>query len=129
MTQYVGLSKISVYDKLPDMGFFVKFIAKVILNGIAFYLASIYFPGFILAGGIWTLIIAALVFTIINTFIRPILRLITAPLVWVTFGLFNLVINMLILWMADRMLNELTITDLSTLFWVSIIIALANAFF
>ncbi len=111
------------------MGFLIKFIAKVVLNGVALYIATRYLSGFILTGGITTFIIGALVLTLLNVFVRPVLRIISAPLVWVTFGFFNLVINMVLLWAADKILTQLSIQDLTTLFWTSIIIALANAFF
>jgi putative membrane protein len=111
------------------MGFLVKFIAKIILNGIALYVAARYLDGFTLTGGFATLAIASLVLTVLNIFIRPILKLVTLPLVWLTFGLFNIVINMAILWVADQLLTQLTIADIPTLFWTSIIIALANIFF
>lgn len=109
--------------------FLAKFIAKIVLNSVALYVAALYFPGFILTGGFTTLIIAAIVLAILNTFLRPIIRLVTLPLIWITFGLFNIIINMVILWAADQFLIQLTITNLATLFWVSIVVALANTFF
>lgn len=92
------------------------------------YFAQKFFPGFILASGWDVLIIGALVLATLNIFVRPVLKIITTPLIWITLGLFNLVINMLILWMTDQILLQLTITDLKTLFLVSIITAIANIF-
>ena len=110
------------------MSFITRLVAKFILNGVALYVATIYFPAFTLSGGILSLLIGAAVLTCLNLILRPVLRLISAPLVWLTLGLFNIVINMFLLWLADRFLAELIIQDIPTLFWVSIIIALANAF-
>lgn len=117
-----------IYDILFHMGFFAKFAARIILNGIALYLAESYFPGFILAEGLEGLIAGALVLALLNTFLRPILRLASLPLRWLTFGLFNIVIYGIILWIADSFLTQITIADFSTLFWVTIIVAIANAF-
>lgn len=111
------------------MSFWIKFLAKTLLNALALYVVSLYFSGFVIGGGVQTIIIGGLLLAVLNSFLRPIIRLISAPIVWLTFGLFNLVINMFVLWLADRMLTELTIADLPTLFWASIILALANAFF
>ena len=61
-----------------------RFILKLVFNGIALYLAQKYFPGFVLQGGIQTLIIAALVLTLLHTFLRPVIKLITLPLIWLT---------------------------------------------
>ena len=111
------------------MNFIAKFIARLVLNGVALYVAARYLPGFVLADGLTTLAIAAVALALLNAFLRPILRLISLPIIWITFGLFNLVIHMLILWIADHFLVQLSIADLPTLFWASISIALANAFF
>lgn len=111
------------------MGFLLKFIARLILNGLALYAAGIYFPNFVITGGLETLLIGALVLAVLYAFLRPILRLIATPLVWLTFGLFNIVISVLILWSADQMLTQVAINDLTTLFWVSIIVAAANTVF
>lgn len=111
------------------MAFLTKFIARIVINAIVLYIAKVYFPGFILNGGMATLLVGALVLTILNIFVAPILRLVATPLLWLTFGLFGIVINILLLWFADQFLTQLTIVDVSTLFWVSIIVALANALF
>lgn len=110
------------------MGFIFKLVAKAVLNGAALYIAKTYLVGFTLTGGLETLALGAIVLTLLNAFIRPILRLISAPLVWITFGLFNFAINMAILWIADYLLIQLAIADLWTLFFASLIVAVANVF-
>lgn len=111
------------------MAFLTKFIAKIALNAIALWVAKTYFPSFVLSGGIETILAGALVLTLLNIFVAPVLRLVATPLLWLTFGVFGIVINILLLWFADQLLVQLAITNLSTLFWVSIIVALANYFF
>lgn len=111
------------------MNFVFKFIAKVILNGVALYALQFYFPGFVLTGGMESLALGALVISLLNTFIRPILHLVSLPFIWLTFGVFNIVIHVAILWFADKLLTQLTITDIPTLFWTSIILALVNVIF
>lgn len=110
------------------MGFLTKLIAKILLNGGALYVARIYVPGFLLAEGSYTLAFGGLVLALLNIFVRPLLRFIASPLVWITFGLFNIVIHVAILWIADTLLTQLTITSFSALFWAAIIIAIANIF-
>ena len=111
------------------MTFLIKFIARIAINAIVLYISKVYFPGFVLNAGLETLLAGALVLTILNIFVAPILRLVATPLLWLTFGIFGIVINILLLWFADKFLTQLTITDLSTLFWVSIMVAIANALF
>lgn len=112
-----------------EMGFISKLVAKIVLNGVALWAAGQYFEGFVLGGGFETLIVAALVITGLYVFIRPIVKLVATPLVWITFGLFTIVINVALLWVADYYLAELAISNLSTLFWVSIMLSVVNAFF
>lgn len=105
----------------------IRLIAKLVINGVVLYAATRYFPGFILEGGIETFAVGALLLTLLNVFLRPILTLLATPFIWLTFGLFNIVIHIAILWIADTLLASLVITNLSTLFWVSIIIAIINS--
>ncbi len=66
---------------------------RFIVNAIALYLIAKYVPGFNHDAGIWTAIIAAVIFGLVNAVIGPILRLITLPLTVVTLGLFSFVVN------------------------------------
>ena len=59
---------------------------------------------------------------LINFFIKPVLKMITLPLRILTFGLFSLVINMVMVWTVDILFPELVIQGIVPLFWLSIII-------
>ncbi|MDP3770174.1 MAG: phage holin family protein [Candidatus Sungbacteria bacterium] len=111
------------------MKFLSKLLAKIVLNALAFYIAATYVTkGFTLSGGIEGLMIAAAVLALLHTFIRPLLKIVTAPLVWITFGLFNIVINGSILWIADRYLTQISFGDFYSLIVTALIITVANAF-
>jgi putative membrane protein len=49
------------------------------------------------------LLMAALVLSILNAFVKPLLRLISLPFIILTFGFFLLVINALLLWLTDAL--------------------------
>lgn len=102
---------------------------KIVLNGLGLWTAKSYFSGFALSGGMEALAVGALVLTFLHATLKPFLKIIATPLIWITLGLFNIVINMLILWSADFLLDSLVISDLATLFWVSFIISIINSFF
>lgn len=57
-----------------------------------------------------------------NSFVKPILKIITLPLRILTFGLFGLIINMLIIWLIDIFFPELIISGLVPLFWLTLIV-------
>lgn len=111
------------------MKFLSKLLAHIVLNALAFYIASTYVvQGFTISGGIQGLMIAAAVLALLHTFVRPILKIVTAPLVWITFGLFSIIINGAILWAADHYLVQIAFDDLYSLIVTTLIITVANAF-
>jgi putative membrane protein len=59
---------------------------------------------------------------LINFFIKPVLKIITLPLRILTFGLFSLVINVLMVWIVDVLFPELVIQGIIPLFWTTVII-------
>lgn len=111
------------------MKFLLKFAVKIVLNAAVLYLLNMYLAGFTVAGDYVSLLIGGVVLAFISIVIRPVVRFITAPIVWLTLGLFNLVINVGLLYVADLILPQLEIHGAATLFIASIVIALANAFF
>jgi putative membrane protein len=68
------------------------------------------------------LLLVGFVLGLINFFIKPVLKMITLPLRILTFGLFSLVINMLIIWTVDILFPELIISGIIPLFWTTVII-------
>ena len=111
------------------MKFLSKLLAKVLLNALAFYISATYVvKGFTLSGGIEGLLIAAAVLALLHTFIRPLLKIVTAPLVWITFGLFSIIINASILWVADYYLVQISFGDFYSLIVTALIISVANVF-
>jgi putative membrane protein len=83
-------------------------ILRFIVNAIALYLIARYVPGFNHVS-LWTALIAALVFGLVNALIGPILWLITLPATILTFGLFSIVVNYLLfcitVWLAPNFHN------------------------
>lgn len=109
------------------MHFLARILGKLLVNAALLYGASLYFPGFTITGGVIAFLVAALVITLLNIFVRPIFRFITAPLVWLTLGLFLIVINIAVLWIADILLPMITFSDYYSLVVLSIIVGFANS--
>lgn len=68
-------------------------ILRLVVNAIAIAITASVVPGIAVRGGIGTYLILALIFGIVNALIKPIVKLLTCPLIIVTLGLFILVIN------------------------------------
>jgi putative membrane protein len=71
----------------------VNWFLRFLINAIVLYLIARYIPGFNHSVGIWTAVIAAVIFGLVNMFIGPVLRLLSAPLTWITHGAFSVVVN------------------------------------
>jgi putative membrane protein len=70
----------------------VHWIFRFLVTAAALYAIGMYVPGFAI-DGVVDAIIAAIVFGLINTFIGPVLKLISLPITILTIGLFSIVIN------------------------------------
>jgi putative membrane protein len=69
--------------------------------------------------------LAALI--ILNTFVKPILKLFTFPLNCLTFGLFSFVVNFIIVYFADKLVDSFEFTNWKYTFAFSILFALASS--
>lgn len=83
-----------------------KLLARWLINAIAIGIAVWLVDG-IEAGGLKTILVVAIIFGLVNALIRPILKVLTCPLVILTLGLFIFVINGLMLWLTSAIANSL----------------------
>ena len=83
-------------------------------------------PGVIWVKGWMPALFAALLLGIVNTVIRPILVFLTLPLTLVTFGLFLLVINGLMLWLVAALVKGFYVSGFWGAVFGSILISLVS---
>ncbi len=102
------------------------FIIQIIVNAFAIYLADSFIKGVEFSGDIWILLIAGLVLGILNFVLKPILKVISAPLIILTLGIFTIIINIFILWLLQIILPELSIVGFWAYIWVIIIVSVLN---
>lgn len=79
----------------------MKLIVRIIINAIALAVTVYFLQGFEISGGIGGLLVVAVVFGLVNAFIRPIVQLFSLPITCLTLGLFTLVINAAMLLLTD----------------------------
>ena len=82
-------------------------ILQTLINAAALWVAVLLVPNLDFTGEWWKLLLVAFIFGLINTFLRPILRIVTFPITIMTLGLFLLVINALLLMLTGAISNEL----------------------
>ena len=109
-------------------------------GALSIYLATLFVPGVsleIIPGqntffGIefteqWQLLlIVGGILGAMNLFIKPVLSILTLPLMILTLGLLPLIINMFIIWVLDILFLELIIIGLTPLFFTAIIALIIN---
>lgn len=78
-----------------------KFILRWAINAIALYLAILILPGIDLKSGLVSIIWLALIFGLVNALLRPLISVLTCPLIALTLGLFTLVINTFMFWLTS----------------------------
>ena len=104
-------------------------VIRFIINAIALYVADALVSGIVIEG--WqALAIMAVIFGLVNALARPVLKLITCPLIILTLGLFLLVINTAMLgisaWIAGQIGLDVTIDRFASAFWGALIIAIVS---
>ena len=90
----------------------VKLLVKWGLSAVALMFLAYLLPG-IVVKSFGSAILAAAVIALLNSIVRPILIVLTLPVTVVTLGLFLLVINALMFWLAGSMLSGFEVSS----FW------------
>ena len=101
-------------------------LLQIVLNGVALLIAAKLIPGIHYQGSLLYLLIAGLVLGLINLIVKPVVSVLSCPLILLTLGLFYLVINGFILWLADFFLEGLRIDGFIPAILGGLVIALFN---
>jgi putative membrane protein len=89
----------------------VNFALQTVINAVALWVAAWAIPGITFGEGstsqvVTTVVVVALIFGIVNALIKPVLKLVSLPLIILTLGLFVFIVNALMLqltsWLAGR---------------------------
>ena len=113
-----------------------NFLIRVVVNGLALWVAALVIPGVNLATGdsswtnkLLTVLFVALVFGVINAFVKPIVKLLSLPFIVLTLGLFTFIVNAFMLqiteWICEWLNLDFTITDF---FWDAVLAAVVITF-
>ena len=85
----------------------MRFLLRLIITACALWVAVRFVPGITWTGTPLGLLGVAVVFGLVNALVRPLLAMLTCPLVILTLGLFLLVLNALMLWLTAALSVEL----------------------
>jgi putative membrane protein len=104
----------------------VSFLARWAFNVVALFVAAWILSGVTYGDQWWTLLIAGIVFTLVNMFVKPILTILSIPFIIVTLGLFYFLLNILMLYVTDWIVPDF---EIETFWWgalAAIIVSVVN---
>jgi putative membrane protein len=102
------------------------FIIKVIVTGLAVFVADYFLDGVTISEDVKTIVIVALVLALLNTFVKPLLILLTIPVTIITLGFFLLVINALMVKWAASLVDGFTVDGWWSALLFSLIVSLVS---
>jgi len=93
------------------------FVIHLLINMVAILIIAYLLPKVIRVDSLMAALVTAFFLGVVNTFIRPLLVLLTFPLTVVTFGVFLLIINGLLLWLVSAVVRGFYVNG----FWGAVI--------
>jgi putative membrane protein len=91
-----------------------------VFNVIALFVATWLLSGLSYGSDWWALLVAGLVLTLVNVFLKPILAVLSIPFIIVTFGIFYFLINVFMLYLTHWIVPQFTISS----FWWAVLAAI-----
>lgn len=83
-----------------------SFWQRIIINTVMLLAMAGLFRNGLYIKNIWTAILAAVILGILNALVKPFLQLLALPLTMLSFGLFGLVINGVVLWLTAWVVGD-----------------------
>lgn len=97
-------------------------ILQILVNAAALWVAVVIVPGLDwVSDEWWKFLLVAVVFSLVNSYLKPLLRILTLPITLVTLGLFLLVLNALLLMLTGAVSNELDLGFRVADFWAALL--------
>ncbi len=106
----------------------LNFVVKILLGGIAVLIAEFLLEGIHIDSFITGFILAAVII-LINITLKPILIILTLPITLLTLGLFLLVINALMIMLADKIIPGFEVDGFWWAILFAIVLSIINSLF
>ena len=102
-------------------------IRSLVVNTLSIYVVSVLLKRGIIVDSFLTALIVAVVMSVLNVTLKPLLILITIPFTIVTFGLFLLVVNVLVLYAAEALIDGFEIAGFWWAVAFSVLVSFVNS--
>ena len=103
-----------------------NFVIRLVINALALSGAAYYVDGIELSGGFAEVGVVALIFGLVNAFIRPIVKLFSLPFIFLTLGLFTIVINAAMLILTAEFTEFFSVRDPGAAILGSVVISVIS---
>ncbi|MBS1638210.1 MAG: phage holin family protein [Bacteroidetes bacterium] len=106
----------------------MNFIIRLLISTAAVMLTALLLPGVQIEGNsFFTALLVAIVLAFLNAVVKPVLTILSLPITFFTLGLFLLVINAIIILLADKLVDGFHVKGFWSALFFSIILAIINS--
>lgn len=111
----------------------MSILSTILANALALFIVSQVANGLQIEGGLLTYALIGVILSLLNLILKPILKLLSFPLVFFSGGLFLIVINAIILYLCEYLIRVIDVTGVTmhvdstlTYLWAAAILGIAN---
>ena len=101
-------------------------MVRVALNSIGLFVASLFLKGVTYQDQWYVLVIAALILSIINALIKPLVVILALPAMVITLGIFSIVINGLMVYLAHLIYQPFQVSSFGSAILAGLVVGLVN---
>jgi len=104
----------------------MSFILCSLTNSLAILISAWVIKSVNFTGNLVSLIIAGAILAAANMILKPVLKILSFPVIIFTFGIFSFFISMTMLWITDQLMVDLSINSFSALLLTTILVGFFN---
>jgi putative membrane protein len=112
--------------RLASAAMLRRFVVTWFFNIVALWVAAELIDGIGYSGNEWVVVVAALVFSLVNIFVKPLVILFTLPLVILTLGLALFFVNLLMLYLTSWIVDDFKVESFGAAILATIIVWVVN---
>ncbi len=101
-------------------------LLRLMITAIAVVVAAYLLPEYLSVGGVGAVLLFAIVLGVLNALVKPVLLFFTLPLNLLTLGLFTLVINAVVFWLAAQFPLDVSVSGFIGAFLAALVVSLVS---
>jgi putative membrane protein len=102
-----------------------KLLASLLVNGISVYVADYFLDG-VFTDSFVSILLVVIALALVNSLILPVLKLITAPLNFLSLGIFSFILNGCMVLLVDKFIDGFSVDGIFSAILFSVIVSISN---